>query len=44
MKEEQRLRVFYMWVVRKIFVPKRDARTGIWRKPHSEEFHDWSSQ
>ena len=43
-KKEHSLRVFYMWVLRKMFVCKRDAKTGNWRRPHSEEFHDWTPQ
>ena len=31
------LRVFENWVVRRIFVPKRDEVTGEWRKLHNEE-------
>jgi hypothetical protein len=28
------------WVLRRIFVPKRDEVTGDWRKLHNEELHN----
>jgi hypothetical protein len=37
LREEHRLRVFENRVLRRIFVPKRDERTGKWRKLHNEE-------
>jgi hypothetical protein len=33
------LRVFENSVLRKIFGPKRDEVTGVWRKRHNEELH-----
>jgi hypothetical protein len=38
--DEQRLRVFKNWVLRKTFGPKRDEVTGEWRKWHNEELHN----
>ena len=38
--EERRLRVSENWVLRSIFVPKRDEVTGEQRKLHNEEFND----
>jgi hypothetical protein len=29
-----------LWVLRRIFGPKRDEVPGGWRKLHNEEFHD----
>jgi hypothetical protein len=40
LREEQRLRVFAIRVLRKIFGPKRDEMTGEWRKLHNEELRD----
>jgi hypothetical protein len=34
------LRVFENRVLRKIFAPKRDEATGVWRKLHNEKLHD----
>jgi hypothetical protein len=31
--------VFENRVLRRIFGPKRDEVTGVWRKPHNEELH-----
>jgi hypothetical protein len=42
LREERRLRVFETWVLR-IFGPKRDEVTGVWRKLHSEELNDLHS-
>jgi hypothetical protein len=39
LREEHRLRVFENRVIRKIFGPKRDEVTGVWRKLHNEELH-----
>jgi hypothetical protein len=39
LSEEHRLRVFENGVLRRIFGPKRDERTGEWRKLHNEELH-----
>ena len=38
-REERRLRVFENRVLRRIFGPKRDERTGEWRKLHNEELN-----
>ena len=35
--EERRLRVFENWVLRRIFAPKWDEITGLWKKLHNEE-------
>jgi hypothetical protein len=40
LKEERRLRVFENTVLRRIFGPKRDEVTGVWRKLHNEERND----
>jgi hypothetical protein len=32
--------VFENRVLRRIFGPKRDEVTGVWRKLHNEELHD----
>jgi hypothetical protein len=37
---EQRLRVFEIRVLRRIFGPKRDEVTGEWRRLHNEELND----
>jgi hypothetical protein len=39
LREEHRLRVFEIRVLRRIFGPKRDEVTGGWRKLHNEELH-----
>jgi hypothetical protein len=39
LREQHRLRVFEIRVLRRIFVPKRDEVTGEWRKLHSEVLH-----
>jgi hypothetical protein len=36
-REEHKLRVFEIRVLRRIFGPKRDGVTGGWRKLHNEE-------
>jgi hypothetical protein len=38
-KEEHRLRVFEIRVLRRIFGPKRDEVTKGWGKLHNEELH-----
>jgi hypothetical protein len=38
-REERRLRVFENKVLRRIFGPKRDEVTGVWRKLHNEELN-----
>jgi hypothetical protein len=40
LREERRLTVFENRVLRRIFGPKRDEVTGVWRKLHNEELHD----
>jgi hypothetical protein len=40
LKEKRRLRVFENRLLRRIFGPKRDEVTGMWRKLHNEELHD----
>jgi hypothetical protein len=40
LREEHRLRVFEIRVLRRIFGPKRDEVTGGWRKLHNEELHN----
>jgi hypothetical protein len=39
-REEHKLRVFEIRVLRRIFGPKRDGVTGGWRNLHNEEFHN----
>jgi hypothetical protein len=39
-REEYKLRVFEIRVLRRIFGPKRDRVTGGWRKLHDEELHN----
>jgi hypothetical protein len=39
LREKHRLRVFENSVLRRIFGPKRDEVTGVWRKLHNEELH-----
>jgi hypothetical protein len=36
LREERRLREFENRVLRRVFGPKRDKRTGEWRKLHNE--------
>jgi hypothetical protein len=40
LKEEHRLRVFENRELRRIFGPKGDKVTGVWRKLHNEELHN----
>ena len=40
MREERRLRVYDIRVLRRIFRPKRDQVTGEWRKLHNEKLND----
>jgi hypothetical protein len=40
LREERRLRLFENRVLRRIFGPKRDEVTGVWKKLHNEELHD----
>ena len=40
LREELRLRVFENRVLRRVFGPKRDEVTGVWRKLHNEELSD----
>jgi hypothetical protein len=39
-REEHGLRVFENRVLTRIFGPKRDEVTGVWRKMHNEELHN----
>jgi hypothetical protein len=40
LREERRLRVFEDRVLRKLFGPKKDEITRVWRKLSNEELHD----
>jgi hypothetical protein len=40
LREEHRLRVFEIRVLRRVYGPKRDKVTGEWRKLHNEELND----
>jgi len=40
LREEHRLSVFENRVLRRIFGPKRDGVTEVWRKLHNEELND----
>jgi hypothetical protein len=40
LREEHRLRVSENRVLRRIFGPKRDEVTGVWRKLHNEELRE----
>jgi len=40
LREELRLTVFENRVPRRIFGPKREEVTGVWRKQHKEELND----
>jgi hypothetical protein len=40
LREEHRLRVFEIRVLRRIFGPKRNEVTGEWRRLHNEELND----
>ena len=40
LREEHRLRVFEIRILRRIFGPKRDKVTGEWGKLHNEELND----
>jgi hypothetical protein len=42
LREEHRLRVFAIRVLRKIFGPKREE-DGSWRKLHNDELHNLNS-
>jgi hypothetical protein len=39
-REEHKLRVFENRMLRRIFGPKRDEVTGVWKKLHNEELHN----
>jgi hypothetical protein len=43
LREERRQRVFENRVLRRIFGPKSDEVTGVWRKLHNEEINDLCS-
>jgi hypothetical protein len=40
LREERRLRVYEVRVLRRVFGPKRDEVTAEWRKLHNEELND----
>jgi len=40
LREERTLGVFENRVLRRIFGPRRDEVTWVWRKLHNEEFND----
>jgi hypothetical protein len=40
LRDEHMLRMFENKVLRRIFGPKRDEVTGVWRKLHNKELHD----
>jgi len=40
LREERRLRVFEIRVLRRIFGPRRDEVTGEWKKLRNEELND----
>jgi hypothetical protein len=40
LRKEHRLRMFENRVLRRIFGPKRNEITGVWRKLHNEELRD----
>jgi hypothetical protein len=43
LREEHRLRVFEIRMLRRIFGLKRDEVTGEWRKLHNEKLRDFYS-
>jgi len=40
LREERKLRVFENMVLRRIFGPRRDEVTGVWRRLHNKELND----
>jgi hypothetical protein len=40
LREEHRLRVFENRVLRRMFGPKRDEVTGVWKELHNKELHN----
>ena len=40
LREERKLRVFEIMVMRRIFGPRRDEVKGEWRRLHNEELND----
>jgi hypothetical protein len=40
LREERSLRVFENSVLRRVFGPKRDEVTGVWRKLHNEKLNN----
>jgi hypothetical protein len=40
LREERRLRVFEIGVLRGVYGPERDEVTGEWRKLHNEKLND----
>ena len=43
LKEERRLRVFEIMVLRRILGPQRNEVTGEWRKLHNEDLNEFYS-
>jgi hypothetical protein len=43
LRVEHKLIVFDNRMLRRIFGPKKDGETGVWRKLHNEELHDFST-
>jgi hypothetical protein len=39
-REEHKLKAFENRVLRRIFGPKRDGVTGVWRELHNDELHN----
>jgi hypothetical protein len=39
-REERRMKVFENMVLRRIFGPKRDEVTGVWRKLRNDGYYD----
>ena len=39
LREERKLRVFENMVLRRIFGPRRDEVTGVWRRLHNKQLH-----
>jgi len=40
LREERKLRVFENMVLRRIFGPRRDEVTEVWRRLHNEELNN----
>jgi hypothetical protein len=39
LREECRLRVFENGMLRRLFGPKKDEASGVWKRVHNEEFY-----